>query len=136
MSTGLAHTHTVASHSHSVNSHSHGINADGAHHHYYGDDNGRLTPPVAPTIPIQQSQANRGNNNYQTAAPGVPEAFAYKDHSHYGWTDDQGSHAHGGVTGTATPSTSSAAPATDSQLGTLDKRPSFVGLLYIIKVKN
>jgi hypothetical protein len=136
MSTSLAHAHTVASHSHTVNSHAHSIGADGVHYHYYGADGGTLAPPTAPTGPTQESTANRGNNNYQTAAPGVPEAFAYQAHTHYGNTSQDPGHSHGGTTGSSTASTTASSPATDSQLSTLDKRPSFVGLLYIIKVRN
>lgn len=128
------HTSTQSlnlAHSHTVNAHSHGISSDGTHYHYYGDDGGRLTPPTAPSAPIQQSKANRGNDNYQTATP-VAEAFAYQDHIHYGWTGESGLHTHGGVTGNAT-------PGTDTQLSTVnitvDKRPAYVGLLYIMRVR-
>lgn len=136
MSTSLAHAHTVAAHSHGVAGHSHTIGTDGVHYHYYGDNNGTLSPPTAPSGPTQESTANRGNSNYQTAAPGVPEAFAYQAHTHYGNTSQDAGHNHGGVTGTAGTTTDAQSPATDSQLGTLDKRPAFVGLLYIVKVRN
>lgn len=132
--TDLTHSHTVASHFHTVSSHAHTINPDGAHYHYYGSDAGTLTPPTAPTIPIQQSIANRGNDNYQTASP-IAEAFAYKNHIHYGNTAQQADHSHGGTTAAASPTTDSKSPTTDSQLGTHDKRPAYVGLLYIMRVR-
>lgn len=132
--TSVAHSHTVNSHSHTVVSHAHSINPDGTHYHYFGEDNGKLTPPTAPTGPTQMSKASRGNDNYATASPAA-EAFAYKDHTHYGNTSQAPDHSHGGTTTAASPSTDSQAPGTDSQLGTLDKRPAYVGLLYIMKVR-
>jgi len=134
-SNDLTHSHTVNAHSHTVAAHSHTISADGVHYHYYDDTNGRLIPPATPTLPQQQSQANRGNANYQTAVPGVPEAFAYQDHSHYGNTANSGNHSHGGATATATAGTDTQAPGTNSQLGVTDNRPAYVGLLYIMRVR-
>lgn len=124
------HTQTLnLAHSHTVASHTHGIAADGTHYHYYGDDNGRLTPPAAPTGPTQQSKANRGNDNYQTATASA-EAFAYQDHIHYGNTSQTPDHTHGGAT-------AAASPGTDTQLSTtiVDKRPASVGLLFLMRVR-
>jgi hypothetical protein len=133
-SNDLTHGHTVNAHSHTVNAHSHVITADGNHFHYYGSDNGSLTPPANPVGPTVQSIANRGNDNYQTAAA-VAEAFAYKNHNHYGNTSLTPDHTHGGSTGNATPGTDSQSPGTNSQLGIQDNRPAYVGLLYIMRVR-
>lgn len=130
------HSHTVASHSHTVNSHSHAVTSDGAHYHWYGADGGTVDPPTLPSGPSQESNANRGNDNYQTAAPGAAEAFAYKAHTHYGYTALQGDHTHGGATGSAGTGTNAVGLTTDGTAVGGDIRPNFVGLLYIVKVKH
>jgi hypothetical protein len=133
--TSLAHSHTVNSHSHTVNSHAHVINSDGSHSHDYSAGGGAVDPPAPITADSMQSNANRGNDNYATGTPGVAEAFAYKAHTHYGRTAANGSHSHGGTTAATSGTTDAQTPGTDSQLGTLDKRPAYVGLLYIMKVR-
>lgn len=141
------HTHTVNAHSHTVDSHSHVVNAHShvgpVHNHFIGGDGGHTH---------FTNQAWRGNNNVNREPPGSPESyienFAFQNHGHT--LDQSGWHDHGGATGSASgttetsaPGTSAVAPGTNavglttnSSNGGGDIRPGFVGLLYIVKVKN
>jgi hypothetical protein len=132
-----AHSHTVNAHSHTVNSHSHGVNTDGEHHHTWLGNNLSQRP-------------------YEISSGGTPRQATYvpgfnEDNSSQSVVMDSiGAHNHGGGTGSSTPGTSTSSPGTsDASPGTTsvtlttdatapggDLRPAFVGLLYIIKVKN
>lgn len=121
---GLSHNHTVDSHTHSTSDHVHSIAGDGLHHHQFSSDNTNL---VSRTI----NAATSGTTG------SLPEALYLPDH--VGETivmNDRGTHSHGGGTGAAgAGSTGGASPGTTNSLGTVDIRPQFVGLLYIMKVR-
>ena len=141
------HTHTVNDHSHVVNAHAHTVDAHShvgpVHAHGIGHDGGHTH---------FTHEAWRGNSNVHAVHPGSGDAydenFAFQRHGHT--LDAAGLHNHGGATGVAAgtteasaPGTSSVSPGTsavglttNSTNGGGDIRPAFVGLLYIIKVRN
>lgn len=133
-----AHSHTVNAHTHTVNDHAHGISSDGGHKHVWNGNDLQQRP----------YQISDGSPSVRQAAyiPGFNEG----DASHALAMNTQGAHSHTGSTGGSTPGTSASSPGTsDSSPATdsvglttnsatisADLRPAFVGLLFIVKVKN
>lgn len=144
---GPAHTHDIGNHQHQVDNHAHGINADGSHAHTFA---GGLAMAQRP---------------YEISAGGTPRQAAYISGFNSGSSsapvgvDATGSHAHGGATTGSAPLTSFNGATTSTSagngvtsgmnnlgskqatggavgLGTVDARPQFYGLLYIMKVRN
>lgn len=151
----LSHTHVVAAHSHGIGNHSHTVPAHshgiGAHTHAipsqaalkFLDDAGNPQTLAQRGVPIG------GGSNRQTAY--VPNLNSGNDpsknadaqaHDHggstgatSGSTDSQGlttNVAGSGVTDPAGPSTSVGSPS----LSAVDKRPAYVGLLPLMRVRR
>lgn len=102
------------SHSHTVASHQHGIAADGGHAHHLGPYD--LGNWVGPDI----------TDSVQDGSGATP---AGSDHMHRidmdtGWG---GGHSHGGATG-------SSSPATNTYTNSIDNRPPYYALCFIIKL--
>jgi hypothetical protein len=152
------HSHTVNGHTHSVSDHTHGISADGTHHHFFPQlDNGSADSSVNTrrlTFSGSGDVVVTTNPSFGVEALFVPNSSAAQISASARTVDmkDNGAHSHGGATGGSGPlGTGSASPGTDSvglttngatsttdsQLSaTTDIRPKFVGVLYIMKVKN
>lgn len=151
-----SHTHTTDS----VGAHTHSITAGGIHNHDFnknatsgtgplytrnlGTNASELTPTLFVTavgagtesIHHPGSDSDPGNIGESDS----PITMANNgSHDHGGATGSNGthshvlsttgSHSHGGATGAGTVSGS-----TDSQLSTLDKRPAYVGLIFLMRV--
>lgn len=117
---GLSHNHTVDSHTHSTADHSHGILTDGTHHHQFSDDNTNIVSrPLNIGTGVDAEALYLPNHVNETIV-----------------MNDRGAHSHGGSTSAAgAGDTGSSAPGTGNSLGTVDIRPQFTGLLYIMKVR-
>jgi hypothetical protein len=134
-----AHSHTVNDHSHSMPSHSHSISGDGDHNHGM---HSRLNAFIQ-NIQVKDIANNVRSNSLQSLY-----VAGFNQGSDDVAAPNSGSHSHGGATGAAsgttggaTPGTSNASPGTSSVGLTTDAataggdiRPTFVGLLYIMKV--
>lgn len=141
MTATLDHSHTVDAHSHTIGDHTHGISSDGSHKHGFvttiWDGGGN---PVGTTVTdgMQRGTAVPGSQ-------GTRQSFYIPDlnrSEYYGENvsapmQTTGSHAHGGATtGTVGGAFASGttAPNTSTWSNTLDKRPQYVGLLFIMRV--
>lgn len=119
-STDLTHSHTVSAHTHT-------ITAGGLHKHMFINGNNelqdlRLHPVASPTAMTAlgtRVAAMVGGYLIEPDSTGIYEVVM----------ETTGSHNHGGSTGSAGGGT------TDTQLTTLDKRPRFTGLLFIMRVR-
>lgn len=130
----FAHSHNVDAHFHGVPSHSHGISLDGNHTHgFLGEDSNYhqlvqqlVRAPVAETE-VRDALFNPGISLARTHESVIQEPSPLQ------YT---GAHSHGGATG-ASPefSTTSTGTGTDTQLGDVDIRPSYVALLYIMRCR-
>lgn len=131
------HSHTVNSHTHDIPFHTHDIWNDGNHSH---NIHSRMNAFFG-NISIRDEMGNQRINNMQslyvagfngaTTDPldaALPSSGA---HNHGGSTGGKG-----GTTTEASPDTDSPSLTTDNQSAGGDIRPAFVGLLYIIKVKQ
>lgn len=136
------HTHTVTNHSHTVDAHHHGISVDGAHKHRWlttiWDGSNQ---PIGTTF-VDGMQ--RG-----TAVPGsagTRQSFYIPElnrNEYYGENvnapmETVAGHSHGTITGDAGSNTSVATGVTTGNglANSTDVRPAFVGLLYIMRVRN
>lgn len=150
--TAPSHVHTLNDHSHTVNSHRHAISTDGAHAHAF---NGELHLAQRP-YEISDGGTPRQALYLKSFNSGSGSADVEMD--------AKGNHTHGGFTGFDSPGTGGASTAsggvqitnpsgasattgvnsfasnksTTGVVGGLstDIRPSFTGLLYIMKVRN
>lgn len=125
---GGAHVVNLA-HSHTANSHTHTI-ANDAHLHLWNDE-----PDGSGSFQQMRQRGNAVYGNLEFAkrqAAYVPNLNFLEEHGEDVLAPMQViNHSHGGATGTASNA------GTDSQLSaTTDNRPAFVGLIYLIKVKN
>ena len=132
-----AHSHVVNAHAHTVPNHAHGIGGDGAHNHGMRSRQARTLANPSPTgnDSLLQTVYIAGFNSGGGDA-GVPGIDA---HSHGGATAGSGAFgtdAQAPGTSNAAPGTSSVGLTTNSTDPGGDSRPLFVGLLFIIKVKN
>lgn len=138
----FAHVHAVNAHSHTVNSHTHSIVTDGAHRHRFEaeqwDANGHPTGVPGLVDGHQRGTAVPGAAGVRQSfyIPGVNVGQFYGEDVAAPMETVVG-HDHSGATGGATAATNSVAGATGNALADdMDMRPQFVGLLYIMKVRN
>jgi hypothetical protein len=146
----IAHAHTVTGGTITIPSHNHSISQDGQHLHTFGGGftlatrqnaipPGRTLNLIGPNnsvIPVTDFTLlangfagfyNLGNAQIDDIANiTTPVAM-----------DATGLHSHGGLTGTSTPISAAASGTTDQQLSAGQSiYPPFVGLCYIMKVRN
>jgi hypothetical protein len=144
------HSHTVNAHSHTVSAHSHGVSSDGGHTHTYESGQTMHTRQNAfQTLQFIIKDVDNIDRNHDLQSLYIT-SYTPPGGDGLVHMDTGGVHSHGGGTGTATPGTDSQSPgtsnlslttdaasaATGTALGTsVDLRPSWVGLLYICRVK-
>jgi hypothetical protein len=124
--TGGSHS-TDLSHTHAVSAHTHSIANGGLHNHLFINGNGELqdlhlhpvATPTAMTALGTKVAAFVGGYLIEPDSTGIYDVVM----------ETTGSHNHGGATGSA------GGGNTDSQLTTLDKRPRFTGLLFVMRVR-
>jgi len=140
----ISHTHTVASHSHALPSHSHTVNS---HRHYTGGhshSSGGIVAHIFRSSQYQMYLQNVGSgawasthliNLYNSSGSAIGHGTAVGTSgstsvSDAGYSDYQspGTSAWSGTSGTTSPSTNSAGSST------LENRPLYIGIFYIIKV--
>lgn len=143
----LAHVHSIGAHSHSIPDHSHSIGPDGAHAHGINPDTHDHALHSRPNafatgIEVEDTSHNLKHNTLQSTyvagfnATTADDPIPAYTHTHGGSTTSIGQHSHGGVTGTSgSGTTGSSSGNTDSQLGTVDTRPLYAGLLFIMRVR-
>lgn len=137
----LTHSHVVNSHSHSVNAHFHGISNDAGHTHSISTD-GDHGHGWLGNVLQQRQTGTSGGNRATLFVPGLAgdPVNAPMDnagaHSHGGFVSGVGPHNHGGTTSSGSATTDSQAPNTSNGLGLTDIRPSWVGLIWIMRVKT
>ncbi len=107
--TGGASSHNLA-HTHTVNSHNHSINSDGNHNHSYSGTVSKSSDSIDNVRDGDDKKPTDRNHN----------------HTYSGTTSTNGSHNHGGATGNAS-------PETNSQLSSIENRPLFYALCFIMK---
>jgi hypothetical protein len=138
----LGHSHTVADHMHSVDAHSHSISSDGGHKHRFVTtvwDGGGNPIGTSFTDAMQRGTAVPGSSGTRQSFY-IPELnrSEYYGENVSAPMETVGNHSHGSATGTAGSNTSVATGlATSTWVATaVDLRPAFVGLLYIMRVRN
>lgn len=136
-----SHSHTVNSHNHSVSSHTHSISSDGSHSH--GGISGVISSNISFSGSTQAILDNDGNvkTDHHFAVDGGVNSFEGQ-HRHIISSD--GSHSHGGstgsggggTTGNAAPGTSSVPlTANNSLSSTQSIQPRSILVRWIIRIK-
>lgn len=135
----LAHSHGVYDHSHSVPSHNHSIDSDGSHKHRWitetWDSNGSLIGTQLVDA-LQRGSAVPGAEGTRQClyVGGLNRNQAHGEQVNAPM-ETVGPHSHGGLTGSSSVlSTAASGSSTADALGILDKRPSYVGLLMLMRV--
>lgn len=133
----LSHYHNVDAHAHSVPAHSHTISADGVHAHTFAGGlstwtrQNTISPYIAAVEgwPEGQSVSVDYFSMYVNGlqASGINQSAPM---------DAAGSHSHTGFVGNTALTTGSTGTQTDTQLGSSDITPPYVGFCYIMKVRN
>lgn len=138
-SRNFSHSHTVDNHAHWVSEHTHPIGPDGSHRHRWQSttwDAGNNPVGTQFVDPIQRGSAVKGaEGSFQALyIPGLNRNEYYGE-SQGAPMETVGNHSHGGATGDSSGFASEESTAgTSSALGTMDTRPSYVGLIYLMRV--
>lgn len=124
----LSHSHTVDPHTHQT-THSHSIPSDGSHSHQFFDSDSGVNRDL-----YQRAGATSTDSNFQSA---YLQTFNMGNQlSARLPMSSAGTHNHSGNTGVTTVTTTSTGVTTNGPNAiTSDFRPSFLGLLYIVRVK-
>jgi hypothetical protein len=135
----LSHAHSIPAHSHGVTAHQHQIIADGTHAHGF----------VTDVWNANNQKIGETVTNLHQRTTGVPTSQGFRqsayvpDRNRNAAIGDNvnvnmqsmGNHAHGNWTAAAGAATDTVSgQVSGSSLGTVDTRPRYVGLLYIMKV--
>lgn len=156
-----AHDHRIPTHTHNVNDHNHFIGSDGAHSHTFASGKVFSTRPntplpgdgSTPSAPLAFIDASTNLRTFNLQSTFIGGLTAPTGESVTAPMDAVANHNHGGVTGGAaglttaginenvrttenpTLTTDGTALTTASGGSSIDIRPAYVGLLYIMKVK-
>ena len=149
----LAHSHAAGAHTHTLGSHTHTVSSDGSHTHTVANHTHDVT------IPSDGNHSHGGLTGAPSATFGTDSAVffdvASNNHNHTittdgahdhgttittgsggsGNTGSAGVHDHGGATGAAVGNTGAGSGNTNSALTSIDNKPPFVGLIWIMKIK-
>lgn len=130
-----SHTHTVGPHTHSISSHVHGgsTSTNGAHIHGFGSGH-QLFQRITKYAEVSGKQELQSLWDTFTSSTGETEVpmTSSGEHFHNFTTDAGGAGNTGSNSGYAS---GAATPNTDSQLGSVNITPPYVGLVYIMKVR-
>lgn len=153
------HSHIVGGHSHTISNHSHSIALGGTHNHDFLNNDGsgghgplwtrELGTSINENAPtLHATVAGYGTKTmYHPGSDGDPgnigermeavEMANAPQHNHGGATGSAGGQTVSvGDSGTTADNTSSGVLTTNSASGSTDLRPGYIGLLWIVKVKN
>lgn len=128
----LSHSHTAQSHSHVVDAHAHTIAPDGAHSHSFVAEPGSIpTHAFTRDVGVPRSEGTRqalyvpGHNSNSSLGSNVVTPLTTEP-----------AHDHGGVTGLSSAGTNAVTETINAWAsGSLDFRPTHVGLLFLMKVR-
>lgn len=135
----FSHAHSIPAHSHGVSAHQHQINADGTHAHGFVTDvwdaNNNVIGQTVTNL-MQRTTAVPTASGFRQSAyvPDRNRGAAIGDNVNVDM-QPMGLHAHGNWTVAAGSTTDTVSgQVSGSSLSTVDTRPRYVGLLYIMKV--
>lgn len=132
----LSHTHDLPSHTHTVPDHQHTITTGGSHTHQFLDDSGNPHDARSRTVGLPTTDGFR----QALFVPGLQATDTGAGSSVAGPLSQHSGHNHTGVTGgapglTTGPTSAGTTGGASPSISSVDKRPAYVGLLYIMRVR-